>query len=481
MFRLLVLVCILGVLQSCSPKTQSKIQQPIEESTEEYVEIISTEEIERPVEEYTYIEEKPVPSIVNIPFSLKITELENMINYEFDKALEANNKFEQDGLSVKATKLTALKVSAEGQRIKYLVPIKLYVQKDVGIGTIRADGAIALQFYTDFDILPDWTLITKSQIESYSWVETPKLRLGVVNIPAAFVGDIVMKQSKEVITKSIDQQLKENVDLKAAMQYAWKQLYAPIEISKEYNSWILINPLRLGATPLRNDGQRISFNLFAESFPVVYLGNKPVQKLSLPLPPFKFESNYNQGFQISLITDVPYEHAEALAIQNVKGQEYRYEKYKVKIEDIELYGQGEKLVVDTKLSGSYNGSIYLSGEPFYDNLTNKVDIKNLDYTLGTKNFLLKTAAWLLKSNMRNQMLENVNFLIEYNLETIRKQAQAQLTNYQIASGIFVKGNLDNLGISDVYLTPRGIRVKLDIKGKIDVSMEEGQIIQHTGQ
>ena len=478
MLRLFIFLLIIAAY-SCSPKVQPAANAA--EAEPEYLDIITTEEIEKPVEECNYIEEKPIPSIVNIPVNLKISELEKMINYEFDKALQANSAFEQDGLSIKASKLSPLKLSAEGQRIKYLVPLKLFVQKNVGIGTVKADGAIALQFFTDFNILPDWTLTTKSQIESYEWLESPKLRLGMVNIPATFVGDIVMDQSKEIITQSIDQQLKDNLDLKSVMQNAWKQIYQPIEISKEYNTWIQINPKYIGATPLKNNGESISFSIFIESLPYISLGEKPSSTQIAALPAFKFENRPDQDFQVLLATDVPYKEAEALALKNVKGQEYASGKYKVKVEDLKLYGQGEKLVVDTKLSGSYQGSIYLTGEPFYNSLTNKVDIKNLDFTLGTKNFLLKTAGWLLKSNLRNQILNNLNFLIDYNLEEIKKQAQTQLTRYEIAPGIVVKGNLDNLGISDVYLTPKGIRVKLGIKGKLNVGMEEIMLIQHTGK
>lgn len=463
---LIVLVCC--CCWACKEKPQ-KTDTTTE--TLEYLDEMSTGAIEKPVEAYNYVEETIENSVLNIPIRLPINQLEDLLNQEIQKALEANNTFEQDDLKIEAAQLDAVKIGLEGQRILYKVPLGLKIEKDLGFSRVKADAALNLDFFTDFGIDEYWNLSTDTQLEQYEWLEAPKLKLGPVSVPAQFVGDIVVRRSKELVTDAIDEQLKANFDLRASMSTAWQQLQVPIEISNEYKTWLNINPQQILVTPITTKDDAIALTISILAQPNLGVGEQPQATASALLPPFSFSEVKEEDFQIRLIADIPYEEAEALAVQSIKGEQYSSDKYSVTVEDVALYGQNEKLVVETLLSGSYNGNIYLTGEPFYSKLRNKVDIKDLKFTLNTKNFLLKSAAWLLKSNLRRQIRDNLNFYIDYNLEEIRKSTQQQLERYQVASGIILKGNLDDLGITDVYLTPQGIRVKLGLNGQVNVGME----------
>ncbi len=483
MFKNIVFIALafLFLWTSCQSKKKVPIQK--EEAQEgAYLEIITTEKIEKPLESYSFTDEIIVEnSTVNIPVRLGLRELEKMVNDEFNLVLEQNKSFEQEGYQVEVEKLNDIKISAEYQRIKYLVPLKLKIQRNMGFATVKADAALAMQFFTDFDVQSNWELSTLSSIESYEWLEQPKLRFGGVSIPAQFVGDMVIRQSKAIITKSIDDQIKENLNLRKVIENAWKQLQEPIELSKEYNSWVAIHPQNITATTLSTTADAIAFTVSVVSQPNISLGEKPSTTRLTSLPPFKFSAITDNDFKIFVATVVPYKEAEKLATQNLKGETFTSGKYQVTVEDISLYGQGEKLVIDTKLSGSYKGSVYLIGEPYYDTAKNRVDIKNLDYSLGTQNFLFRTAGWLMKSSMKNKIRENINFYVDYNLQEIKKQAQEQFTRYEIAPGIILKGDLKDLNITDVFLTREGIRVQVGVQGNMNVSLEGIQIVNHNGR
>ncbi len=457
-----------------------KKEEPKLEEEEEIVEIVPEKELEKPVESYSFLEPTVETSVVNIPVSLTISELEKMINAQFELALEQSGNFEEDGLEVQAEKLDDIKLGLEDQRIKYLVPLKLFITKDIGFTKVKADAELALQFFTEYEIKEDWTLETKSEIETYEWYKRPKLKVGGISIPAQFVGDIVIDRSKAIITQNIDDQVKNGIDLRASMEAAWKQLHEPMEVSKEYNTWMLINPEKIAMSSLENAGDAIEFTIAIDSKPSIAVGSTPKAATLKPLPPFQYASIADEDFQIFLQTDATYEQIETLALENLKGETFESGKYSATIEDMELYGQGNQLVVNTKLSGSYNGSIYMTGEPFYNKLRNKIDIRDLKYTLDTKSFLLKSASWLLKSNMRKQIRDNVNYLLDYNIEEARKQIQQQLKRYEISPGIVMKGNLADLGVTDAYLTPQGIRLNLGIKGNVNIGMETIKLQQHTG-
>ncbi|MEM9887750.1 MAG: DUF4403 family protein [Bacteroidota bacterium] len=466
MWRYLVLLLIFGVV-ACKSSQKAKTSN---EETPEYLDEIVMEEIEKPEESYNYVEEVIENSVLNIPVNLPIRQLEDLLNEEIKKALEANNTFEQDDLKIEASQLNPVEIGLEEQRILYKVPLGLKIEKDLGFSRVKADASLVLDFFTDFDIDEFWNLTTETALEQYEWIEAPSLKLGPVRVPAQFVGDIVVRRSRELVTDAIDEQLKSNFDLRQTMSNAWKELQTPIEISRDYKTWLSIHPKQILVTPISSKEDAISLTISILAQPNLEIGERPQLNASA-LPAFSFQEVKEEDFQIRLMADIPYEEAEALAVQSIKGEQYSSEKYSVTVEDISLYGQDEKLVVETLLSGSYDGNVYLTGEPFYNKLRNKVDIKDLKFTLNTKSFLLKSAAWLLKSNLRKQIRENVNFYVDYNLSEIRKTTQQQLERYEIASGVVLKGNLDDLNITDVYLTPKGIRVKLGLSGQVNVGME----------
>jgi len=426
----------------------------------------------KPSEVYTE-RTPPEPSIVQIPIRISIKALEKMVNAQLDTILYEDDRIEEDGYIVTAKKREAITVNVDSNRISYKVPLQLFIEKNLGFTRVNARAALALQFFTDFNIKNDWSLETLTQVGDYEWLERPRVGLGGVSIPVQFVGNIILEQSKETISKSIDEQVQENFDLRKYVEEAWVQLHEPVEISPEYQTWLLVNPQRLSMTPVYNTRDTISATIIAESMPSVRLGEKPEGPKVSKLPDFEMADYLQQSaFQLFLDTEIPYTTAQELALENLQGEEFSSGKWTAVVENLKLFGQGDELVVEVELSGSYNGAIYLTGRPVFDEKRNTVDIKNLDYTLDTRSFMLRTAGWLFRSNLKRRIQENMDFYLDYNLEEIRSQMQEQLAQYEIAPGVILKGNLDNFGLQDVWLKKDGIGVVLGLNGQLDVRVQE---------
>lgn len=426
----------------------------------------------KPSETYTERAETK-PSVVNIPIRISTKALENAINKQLDTVIYEDNRIEEDGYTIKAEKREKITLNVTGNQISYKVPLKLFIAKDLGFTSVNARASLALQFLTDFTVKKDWKLETVTQVQTYEWLEQPRVQLGGFSIPVQFIGSLILNRSKETISKAIDEQLKQNFDLRVYVEEAWKQLHEPVQLSEEYNTWVLINPQRLSMTPITKSGDTISSTIIAQSLPVVRVGEKPKVPKPSRLPDFSYTASLQEtDFQIFLNTEIPYERAQELALANLKGESFSSGKLKAVIEDLKLYGQDENLVVEVGLSGSYKGNIYLTGKPQFNANRNAIDISNLDYTLDTRNFLFRSAGWLFKSNLKRRIQENMDFYMDYNLTEIKTQVQQELSNYQIAPGILLKGNLRELNLQDAWLTPEGIRVTLGMNGKLDVRVDE---------
>ncbi|HNE29460.1 MAG TPA: DUF4403 family protein, partial [Saprospiraceae bacterium] len=168
---------------------------------------------------------------------------------------------------------------------------------------------------------------------------------------------------------------------------------------------------------------------------------------------------------------IPFPEAERMARNVMVGQVFQSGRRKVRVEDIQLWGNNDKLVVNSRLSGSFNGNIYFIGRPVFNPQKNQVEVTDLDFHVDTRNFLHKTAAWMFKGTIRRQMAEAMVFPLEENIRELRGEVQNSLNHYELQPGIVLTGTVDSVVVENTYLTPSSIRVNLFSKGKLNLDVK----------
>jgi hypothetical protein len=410
-------------------------------------------------------------SIINIPIDIRLDELEQSLNRQLSGTLYEDNNLKDDNLRVRAVKQDDLRLGLEDEALTYRVPLDLWIQYDLGISKVEATGQITLDFKTAVELTRDWEVATQTEVTSYEWVQKPRIRLAGINLPIGLIADLVLRNSKNTIASSIDDLVKTQFDLRKTVQEAWQQMFEPALVSEEYNTWLVVNPQFIGMSPLEMSNNRIRSTIYVESKPNVKVGEKPQPGFVRALPPLAIAQVEASDFNLHLNTSISYDEAERLAKAQLVGEKFSYGKRSVTVEDLEFYGQNDRIIINTKLSGTYNGSIYLSGKPVYNTKKNSIDIKDLDYTLDTRNKLFRSASWLFKSTIKNKIEENFDFLLDYNLKDAQQQFKDQLREYKVAEGIILTGDLKDLSIEDAFLTPEGMIVDLALKGRLNVEVK----------
>ena len=107
--------------------------------------------------------------------------------------------------------------------------------------------------------------------------------------------------------------------------------------------------------------------------------------------------------------NLPFDVASKILSQKLVGNKYVSSKFGVNIEDALIYGSGETTVLRLNVSGDINGSIYLTGTPFYEISNDSLYIKNLDYSIETKNILANSADWFLHSGFRQMIADQTHW------------------------------------------------------------------------
>ena len=136
-----------------------------------------------------------------------------------------------------------------------------------------------------------------------------------------------------------------------------------------------------------------------------------------------------------------------------------------------MYGQGDKMVVETKLSGTYNGNVYSTGKPFYNPETKSMEVQDLDFELDTKNVLFKGANFLFHKKLSTKLKESMKFPISEQLGQLKGTIQQSLTNYVITQGVVMNGTVEELELDKTILTPTSIKIHLKSKGKLNLAVK----------
>lgn len=449
--RFLLLVFIISAVAACKPSQQ----------------------LTAPMEMYDdNIAELPI-SLLNIPVDISLRDLDRSLNESLQGLIyEDKNINDGDKMMVKARKVQNITIETDGLALVYRVPLGLWIKYDTGLGHVEADAELVMNFRTAFSIDEGWNLQTYSQLERHEWLKSPKVRMGFVSLPVGFISDLVIRRSQGRINKAIDDMVAEQLQLRPLVEAAWQKTFEPMLVAPAYNTWLSIHPQSISMTPLEMGQYNIRSTIVVAARPGVSVGEQPRAERVQPLPKFQYAlGDPGDDFNLYINTEVSFKEAERLAKANLVGQTFAQGSRAVRVEDIQLYGQGQNIVVNTRLSGSYEGSIYFMGRPVYNPRSNSIDLEDMDFSLETKNALFKSAGWLLKSTILKKVQENMDFLLDYNLREIQTQMEEQLKEYKFSEGVKLRGSLSAFQIQNAWVTKDAIRVFLGMNGKVNVLVE----------
>ncbi len=413
----------------------------------------------------------PEPSVLNIPVEMDIMTLEQAINEQVE-LLAINEKSlvdEDPSLSFLIKKSDRILLRFGENSIYYDVPLSIWVRKKTLLGNLEAEGKLEMNFTTNYDIQNDWNVATKTEITSHRWIEKPVLKLGFTDLRVAFLADQVLARYKEPIAEMIDEQIRENLILKEYVAFAWEELQGLIPVSEDPELWLDIEPSALCMSPLQVIDGKIKCTIGITSSAAIVMDKEQGNTRTKKLPPLEIKDMVrSDDFLINLGVTMPFKKAETIARKYVVGQTYSQGRKEIIINDLELYGQGERLVIKAGIGGDYKGDFYLLGTPFFNNEKNQIEIINVDFELQTKNFLLKTMQWLFHKGITRRIQEQLVFPLDEDIQNLKNIAKTELSHLEIDEMLLLKASLYHLEVFDSRITEDAIHVVVHSKGKINL-------------
>ena len=422
----------------------------------------------------------PKSSQVGIPIEIPLKVIENLVNKKFSGLIYVDDSYTQptnDDIKIKVTVNKRILLTGQGNSISYQIPLSIWAQGRWSACPIcpaierETSFDIDVFLQSSFELKEDYQFRINTSSKGFQWKKSPTVSIGPIDIPIGrFVEDAIITQLKE-ITIDIDKNVNASMDLKSQMNGIWGLLQDPFLLDDSTNTWLKIVPTAIKMEPIRIDSQKVKIKMGLESFFETWTGSKPETVAKKNLPNLKFERSSSQNFNISIRSILGYEKASIIAKEALSGQTFSFKRKKITVNDIKIFGKGDKVYFHLFISGSVKGEIYLFGIPIYDPVTNELYFEKLDYDINTKNILIKSADWILGSMVQKKLENKLRFSFDQEVKKIKSELAGTISNYQYKNLYTLKGRLDSFSVQDIYLTDSYFEIILNASGYSNIQIK----------
>jgi len=437
---------------------------------------------------------QPSLSSVTVPVSVPVTAIEQRLNQELKGVLYKDDKLEGDNVAVTITKNGLMRVRADKDKIYFSVPLHIYAKGRWKWDPCKLCPAIDKTEDTSFDMVinteskvsltEDYKINTVTSGD-FEWGDTkPTIQLGPLTIGLARFVEPAMRSQMDKLTKQLDQELQNRLNIRQYVSQAWVMIQEPIKLDDGMNAWLSVVPKQVRMTPLQARNGNLSTSIGISSYITVTTNGKPAIQPDKILPKLIVDSRLSDDIRIGLTANIPYEHASRLLQAQVAGQTYTFDdgKSKLMINDAAIAPGGEQLVLMLDVNGKTKaglfskkvvGKVYLRGTPYYDAATASIKVRDVDYDLDTKDKLLNTASWLAKNKFTDMIEEQVSFPVQSQLNDAKKMLQATLNQQsRINESLLLKGTIQEITPDNIYLTPEGIKAVVNATGTLTATVDK---------
>jgi hypothetical protein len=319
--------------------------------------------------------------------------------------------------------------------------------------------------------LSNWKMNTSSVIEDFEWSESPTILVAGKKVPITYIINPTLSIFKSKVAKKIDDAIEKSCDFKPYVLNVLETLGTPYKTSEQYETWFKMNPIEVYVTDAQLQKSKIKMNLGLKCNMLTMVGQEPKNVFNKESVTFKPVTTVPDKTTATVAAISTYESASRIITNNFQGKEFASGSRKITVQKVDLWSKDGKMIIALDMTGSINGSIYLSGIPNYNSVTKEIYFEQMDYVLNTKGLLTKTANWLLQGLILRKIQENCRYSIKENLDDGKKSLLPYLNNYSPMKGVFVNGTLNDFEFEKVELTNEAIIAFITTSGKLNIKID----------
>jgi hypothetical protein len=419
---------------------------------------------ERPKDEACRTELRRELSTLNVGVEASAGELAAMLNRMIPKELYKGST-KTKGLTADLLRTGPVAVSASDNFIHLTIPISL----SLSYGMFETPAvATRLKFKVNARVTPDWKVLAEAYYMGLTDGLADNVGIGPISIKPRSIVEGITQPVQRILSDLISRKLNEQFPLKTQVAKAWNAAQKPVLLDKNYNAWLTITPQEVLLYPLYAQKDLVKLNVGLKSYAELVVGPQPPVRQPVPLPNLKLVSGADRTFRVALNTDLHYKDIRAIAQPLLINRELGSDGRKVMLKDLDLYGNGDRLMVKVVTTGDLEGTFYLTCKPSFNAQTNVFSVEDVDFEMQTKSLLLSSADWFLHGTIRNTIQEKLNMDLTQRVTQAREMAGKAMAKVNLAENIFLNGSVKALRLNDVMVQKDRLSIQVYAEGETAV-------------
>lgn len=426
----------------------------------------------KPVEFYTDKQLANRESKYQLSFQLSVNRLQRFVQTSVPDLLYDDKEKTDDGVLLRVERKGEAKITANNETLVCMLPLKVVYDIDrtqyvLGMPiSIKKKGELTMSPLIVVKILPgkSWEESMEVVDIQLRWDQKPKVKVGPVEVELESLLQPIIESNLKRVKTLVKLFLSRQESFEPLFVKSYSSMIKPIVYDfLGQKAYLKIEPksLQLGDLQLA-EGKIIGMARIKATVSNT-IGTAPRSEFKVQVPRLDpFVSDTSKHFGLYVLNLLSYEWIERSIVSYFDKNPIEYEGRKVEVKDIQVFGSGDKLVVEAKVRGAAKGTLYIEGTPKVDTVKNSVYLENVDFSVNTKNILTRTAGFVL----RGPMLSQLRSAARYDLQQVLTQSKPALE-----SALAMKGegwiwshSLKELSVRELLVTNEGLQALIFVKG-----------------
>lgn len=406
-------------------------------------------------------------SVLNIPIEASTDELAVVLNRVVPGELYRGTAGIRN-LTADVKRNGPIIVSAADDYLYFTLPVTM----SLGYGLFETRAIpLKLKFKARAGVTPEWRVRTEVHFIGVSDLLAGEIGVGPLSLRPRSIVEGLSHPMQKLLSALITKKVNDLIPLRTQIAGIWELAQKPVLLDKNYCAWLKLTPEGVTMRPFYARDNRVRLNVGLSTLAELVMGPEPAVGPARPLPNLQLINTFDNTFRIALNTDIFYRDLCAIVAPRLLHRQIDSGGKSIVIKDIDLYGDGNRLVIRVETQGSLEGVFHLTARPVFNQRTNVFSVEDVDFDMQTQNRLLQSADWFLHGAVRYMIQEKLNMDLTRQLEESRRLAGKALARVRLNDHLFLRGDISNLKFNDVIVRKDNISIQVYAEGTSAVSFQ----------
>jgi len=416
---------------------------------------------ERPTPQAFRTEIRRESSTIFVPVEVEVAEIAAVLNRSIRGELYRGSA-NAIGLSAVLARNGGMTVEAADNYLFVSLPLRM----TLSYGPWKApDMPFTLKFKASASITPDWRLHSEVLYQGLTDLFSDDVKLGPFSFKPRKIVDGITLPLQKAISDRIAQKLNEMLPLREHVSAAWSMAHKPILLDRQYSAWLKLSPTDVVHYPFYAQAGVVRIGVGINTVAELVIGPEPSAGVVVPLPDLKRVDRLDKTFRLSLYSDLHYRELRQVAERVLLNRPISSDGKTITIRDIELYGNGDRLVIRLHSEGALDGVFYLTARPAFDAATGIFSLEDVDFDMQSRSMLMQSGDWLLHWVLKGIVQEKLNLNLAAQLEKARQMAEKSLSRLRLMDNVYLQGDIKSLKVNDMLVQQDKVSILVYTEGE----------------